>query len=167
MVVFLDQKRQLHATYRQSQWLREWPKKRADKIRESQSVLFPFSHTHFGLNTRCSHCFIFQSKYLKGKPWFLKCDYHSWHFKGYLFVVAALLKDLGSICWGRSKSLPADLKISIYELGEIWGQIFGVPKGTKEAHEVRFEIPQKFLRFLRCFAIYLRNLMHFRKKIAK
>ena len=26
-MVVLDQKRQLHATYRQSQWLREWPKK--------------------------------------------------------------------------------------------------------------------------------------------
>ena len=51
-------------------------------------------------------------------------------------------KELDLICWVRRKSLPADLKIPLYELGQIWGQIFGVPKGTKEAHEIRFEIHQ-------------------------
>ena len=37
-MVVLDQKRQLHATYRQSQWLREWPKTKGlppDKITQN------------------------------------------------------------------------------------------------------------------------------------
>ena len=77
------------------------------------------------------------------------------------------IKGLVAYLLRSPKPLPADLKNRTYELAQIWGQIFGVPLGTKEAHEIKFEISQIFLRLWGRFAIYLRILMHFRKKFTK
>ena len=82
-------------------------------------------------------------------------------------VVMMSIKGLVAYLLRSPKPLPADLKNRTYELAQIWGQIFGVPLGTKEAHEIKFEISQIFLRLWGRFAIYLRILMHFRKKFTK
>ena len=62
--------------------------------------------------------------------------------------------------WGK-KCL--DLKTSIFELAQFWGQIFGVLEGTEWAHQIRFEIPQNFLRWASRLWILLRILMDFWK----
>ena len=47
-------------------------------------------------------------------------------------------KDMETICWGRQKPLPVDVKLAVCEPAQNQAQIFGMPEGTLYAHEISF-----------------------------